>query len=51
VAEVLLEDWEASLGKITKVMPRDYKRVLEAARNAEEKGLPVTEAIMEAAHG
>jgi hypothetical protein len=32
-------------------MPRDYKLVLEAARDAEERGLPVTEAIMEASHG
>ena len=34
-----------------KVMPRDYKRVLEAARIAEESGLDVDEAIMAAAHG
>jgi glutamate synthase (NADPH/NADH) large chain len=51
VAEALLEDWEASLGKFAKVMPKDYKRVLEAARDAEARGLPVTDAIMAAAHG
>ena len=34
-----------------KVMPRDYKRVLEAARRAEEDGLSVDDAIMAAAHG
>jgi glutamate synthase (NADPH/NADH) large chain len=51
VAKALLADWKASLGKFVKVMPRDYKLVLEAARDAEERGLPVTEAIMEAAHG
>jgi glutamate synthase (NADPH/NADH) large chain len=51
VAQALLADWEASLGKFVKVMPRDYKRVLEAARDAEARGLPVTDAIMEAAHG
>ena len=32
-------------------MPRDYKRVLEAARIAEETGQNVDEAIMAAAHG
>jgi glutamate synthase (NADPH/NADH) large chain len=51
VAKAILADWEASLGKFVKVMPRDYKRVLEAARDAEARGLPVTDAIMEAAHG
>ena len=51
VAKALLTDWEASLQKFVKVMPSDYKRVLEAARDAEARGLPVTEAIMEAAHG
>ena len=34
-----------------KVMPKDYKRVLEAARIAEESGQNVDEAIMAAAHG
>ena len=51
VAKVLLADWKTSLQKFVKVMPSDYKRVLEAARDAEARGLPVTEAIMEAAHG
>jgi hypothetical protein len=32
-------------------MPKDYKRVLEAARQAEASGMPVNEAIMAAAHG
>ena len=32
-------------------MPRDYKRVLDAARHAEEQGMSVEEAIMAAAHG
>jgi glutamate synthase (NADPH/NADH) large chain len=34
-----------------KVMPKDYKRVLDAARQAQERGEPVLEAIMSAAHG
>jgi glutamate synthase (NADPH/NADH) large chain len=32
-------------------VPRDYKRVLEALRRAEQDGRPVDEAIMEAARG
>jgi glutamate synthase (NADPH/NADH) large chain len=32
-------------------MPRDYKRVLAAAKAAEEAGQDVNEAIMAAAHG
>ncbi|MDX1604885.1 MAG: glutamate synthase-related protein, partial [Candidatus Competibacterales bacterium] len=32
VAERLLNDWERSLGQFVKVMPTDYKRVLEARR-------------------
>jgi glutamate synthase (NADPH) large chain len=51
VAEQLLADWGAALGRFVKVMPKDYKRVLDAARRAEERGEPVLDAIMAAAHG
>jgi glutamate synthase (NADPH/NADH) large chain len=51
VAERLLADWDASLEKFFKIMPTDYKRVLEAAARAEARGEPVIDAIMEAAHG
>jgi glutamate synthase (NADPH/NADH) large chain len=34
-----------------KVMPDDFKRVLEAARLAEEEGQDVDEAVMASAHG
>jgi glutamate synthase (NADPH/NADH) large chain len=51
VAAGLLERWRAEVRRFRKVMPRDYKRVLEAARIAEESGLDVDEAIMAAAHG
>ncbi|GAC1322197.1 MAG: glutamate synthase large subunit [Mycobacteriales bacterium] len=37
--------------RFTKVMPRDYKRVLEAAASAEESGESVEDAIMAAARG
>ncbi|HVT21924.1 MAG TPA: glutamate synthase large subunit [Mycobacteriales bacterium] len=51
VAACLLADWDASVRRFSKVMPRDYKRVLAAAKAAEEAGQDVNEAIMAAAHG
>ena len=51
VAERLLARWHDHVRRFVKVMPKDYKRVLEAARNAEERGESVDEAIMAAAHG
>ena len=49
VAARLLQRWHSEVRRFKKVMPRDYKRVLEAARIAEESGLDVDEAIMAAA--
>ena len=51
VAGRLLADWPRALDSFVKVMPKDYKRVLEAAKDAEERGEPVIDAIMAAAHG
>ena len=51
VASGLLGNWQVSIRHFVKVMPKDYKRVLEAARDAEERGLSVDEAIMAASHG
>jgi len=51
VAAALLAEWDDSVERFSKVMPRDYKRVLEAAREAERQGIDVDEAIMAAAHG
>jgi glutamate synthase (NADPH/NADH) large chain len=51
VAEALLRDWDASLQRFTKVMPRDYRRVLEATRRAQEAGRDVELEIMEVARG
>jgi glutamate synthase (NADPH/NADH) large chain len=51
VASRLLEFWHEEVRNFVKVMPKDYKRVLEAARTAEERGIDVDEAIMAAAHG
>jgi glutamate synthase (NADPH/NADH) large chain len=51
VAAALLGTFDRSVREFAKVMPRDYRRVLEATRLAEESGQPVLEAIMAAAHG
>ena len=51
VAERLLGDWESALGRFVKVLPDDYKRVMEATARAQERGEPVLEAVMAAAHG
>src|SRR5215472_6328982 len=51
VAAALLADWDAALPRFARVMPRDYKRVLAAARRAERDGIDVSEAVMSAASG
>jgi glutamate synthase (NADPH) large chain len=51
VAASLLADWDAALQRFARVMPRDYKRVLAAARRAELDGVDVSEAVMAAASG
>ena len=43
--------WKQDSERFVKVMPQDYKRVLEAARQAREQGIDEIEAIMAAAHG
>ncbi|MGZ4693655.1 MAG: glutamate synthase large subunit, partial [Acidimicrobiales bacterium] len=45
----LLDDWAAASSRFLKVMPRDYKRVLEAQRQAEIDGTDPMEAVMAAA--
>jgi glutamate synthase (NADPH) large chain len=51
VAARLLASWESAAQRFTKVMPKDYKRVLSAASAAEREGRDVNEAVMAAAHG
>jgi glutamate synthase (NADPH) large chain len=51
VAERLLAQWESTLENMVKVMPRDYRRVLEATARAAEAGTSVDDAVMAAAHG
>ena len=50
-AAFLLERLEDTLCEVVKVMPRDYRRVLEATRRAVEAGGSVDDEIMAAAHG
>ena len=49
VAEALIADWSHQVDRFRKIMPRDYKRVLEAIARAESLGENVDEAVMEAA--
>jgi glutamate synthase (NADPH/NADH) large chain len=51
VAATILDRWRTNVRHFTKVMPKDYRRVLDAAALAEEQGRDVDEAIMASAHG
>jgi glutamate synthase (NADPH/NADH) large chain len=58
VAGRLLAQWDDSgdpgdsaVARFTKVMPKDYKRVLAAASAAQRDGRDIDEAVMAAAHG
>ena len=47
-ARQVLDDWDNTLPRFVKVIPRDYKRMLAAIARAEEQGLVGEEAIMAA---
>ncbi len=51
VARRLLDDWSRSLERFVKVMPTDYRRVLDAQARAAREGTDPVVAMMEAAHG
>jgi glutamate synthase (NADPH/NADH) large chain len=51
VGEAILERWHQQVRHFKKVMPKDYRRVLEAMAAAEEQGRDIEEAVMAAAHG
>ncbi len=51
VGQRILSDWPKQMGDFVKVMPRDYKSVLQAIAEAEAAGEDVDQAIMAAAHG
>jgi len=50
VGQRILADWDGELKHFNKVMPRDFKRVLQAIAEAEKSGEDVDEAIMAAAN-
>ena len=51
VAQKILDRWNLNVEKFVKVMPKDYKRILEAMEKARRTGMSEDEAVMEAAHG
>ena len=51
VAWALLADWESSIERFTKVMPRDYKRVLQMSQRADEQGIDPLVLVMGGGHG
>ena len=51
LAASVLSDWPRRSAQFTKVMPRDYQRVLDATLVAKREGRDVDTAIMEASRG
>jgi len=49
VGAALLADWPGALGRFTAVVPRDFRRVLEATKRAKAAGEDVDQAVMAAA--
>jgi glutamate synthase (ferredoxin) len=48
LGQTILDDWDNSLAHFTKVLPKDYKRMLYAFANMTEQGLSGDEAVMAA---
>lgn len=51
VAAELLEDWDEAIHRIAMVMPRDYARVLNAMKRAQDEGIASDTYVMEVANG
>jgi glutamate synthase (ferredoxin) len=47
-ATKILENWEQFVPRFVKVMPKDYKRVLESLKRVKESGLSGEDAVMAA---
>jgi len=47
-AQAILKNWDAMLPKFVKVLPKDYKRVLQALKRVQDAGLSGEDAIMAA---
>ncbi|RYD06717.1 hypothetical protein N752_03315 [Desulforamulus aquiferis] len=48
VAQQVLDNWDSLISKFVRVIPKDYKRVMEAIEQAHKAGLSGEEAIMAA---
>jgi glutamate synthase (ferredoxin) len=48
VGDRVLSDWESTLSKFVKVIPKDYKRMLEQIEKMEQSGLAGDEALLAA---
>ena len=48
VAGQILSDWDSYVGKFVRVLPRDYKRMLQCLAEVEAMGLKGAEAMMAA---
>ena len=46
--QVVLDDWDKHVNQFVKIIPRDYKRVLDSLKRIKESGLSGDEAIMAA---
>lgn len=51
VADSLMKDWQKSLSRFTRVMPRDYARILKIISSAKSSGKSVDAAIIEVLNG
>ena len=51
VSQAILNNWKVARGDFVKVMPKDYKKVLQAIETAKRTGIPEDQAIMEASNG
>ncbi len=51
VAQNILDQWKTHCTNFVKVIPKDYKTVLQAIETARRTGVPEDQAIMEASHG
>ncbi len=48
VAKKILDDFDEAVSKFKKIIPNDYKRMLEEIAKSEEKGRSYDEAVLEA---
>jgi glutamate synthase (ferredoxin) len=51
LAQEILSRWVENKNKFVKVMPKDYKRVLDVIKTAQSKGMTEEDAMMEAMNG